>query len=163
MSKNKPTTQQLELACKHVDEMQKAGMTLNHAIRLLELLTDMYAKTGQEGKAKVWHVGDVPQNQWSIAARKLRKLKPRVKAGSILRVEHGTPRRQFAKKILELYRKKRKITPRDIKSIIKKYWKMAVITHEEDRRITRQEFRTPQARWAFYRIRFSKNSPNALR
>ena len=44
MSKNAPTIKQLELACRHVNELMAAGLTENMAIRNLELFANVYAK-----------------------------------------------------------------------------------------------------------------------
>jgi hypothetical protein len=46
--------------------------------------------------------------------------------------------------------------------LVRKYWRIAVITHEEDRKISRKWFKSPQERWAAAGIRFPKNSPNAM-
>jgi hypothetical protein len=43
-SVNAPTIEQLAIACRHVDELRKAGCTENTAVRILELLADVYAK-----------------------------------------------------------------------------------------------------------------------
>lgn len=137
-------------------------MTLNHAIRLLELIADVYARVLMGGKPNVWHADDVAANQWSLAARKAIRENPKAAYGTFLRVEHGTPRREFALKILALYEKGR-LTPRAMRVIVNKYWRVAVLTHEEDRRIRRKPlFKMPQERWAHYGIKFPKGSPNAI-
>lgn len=162
MSKNKPTIRQLQLACRHINEQIAAGMSLNHAIRLLELIADVYAMTHEDGKANVWHPKRVPSDRWSIAARREHRAKPNVPTGTYLRVEHGTPRRQFAGFVRELHKRRRLNAP-NMARLIKRYWKMAVITHEEDRRLKRRnKFKNPVERWAEARIRFPKDSPNGL-
>src|SRR5665647_1602742 len=100
MSKNKPTIGQLRIACRHIEELMAAHMTENHAIRTLELLADMYAKTHTGGTASVHHVRQVPREQWSLAAMKAKKANGKAKAGTYLRVEHGTPRRDFAREVI---------------------------------------------------------------
>jgi hypothetical protein len=59
-TKNNTTIPQLKLACRHIKEMMALDMTENHAIRLLELIADVYAKVASGGKAKPYYVGDVP-------------------------------------------------------------------------------------------------------
>jgi hypothetical protein len=164
MNKNKPTIKQLKICCRHVDELINAKMSENHAIRTLELIGDMYAMTYAGGKASVFKVSLVPRDQWSLAALRARKHKPNAKAGSYLRVEHGTPRRAFARNIRKkLYRQKR-LTKETMARLVKKYWTLAVVTHEEDARLERSKaFSTPQRRYADAGIRFPKNSPNAMK
>lgn len=160
VSKNNTTIPQLKLACRHIKEMMALDMTENHAIRLLELIADVYAKVACGGRAKVWYVDDVPRIQWSLAALRWRKAHPRKRAGTNLRVEHGTPRRIFAKKVFDLCNARR-LTTSTMNRLVKKCWRIAVVTHEEDRRISRKQFKTPHERWAAAGIRFPKNSPNA--
>lgn len=134
-------------------------MTENLAIRTLELLADLYAKTHSGGKASVYHVKEVPTEQWSLAAIRAGKRKRNAPPGSYLRVEHGTPRRDFARRVLALY-KKRRLTEQTMRSLVRRYWKLAVITHEEDRRLKRRDkFASPTRRWAAAGIRFRKSSP----
>src|SRR5665213_4593935 len=104
MSKNALTIDQLQLACRHVEEMIAAGVTENFAIRTLELFADVYAKRhmGGKGQNSPHHVGQV--ELWSVAAIKMRESTPHTRAGDHFRVEHGTPRRGFARKVLVLYR-----------------------------------------------------------
>jgi hypothetical protein len=88
------------MACRHIDEMMAAGISENHAIRTLELFSDFYAKLHQGGAPSVHHADEV--KLWSAAARKIRANNPKAKAGGCLRVEHGTPRRVFARKVMAL-------------------------------------------------------------
>ncbi len=152
-SKNQPTIKHLHIVCRHVGEMEKAGITENHAIRILELLTDIYAKLYMGGSATPHHISQV--KLWSIKAKKLQKRYPKVK----LRVEHGTPRRGFARKVLNFYRRK-KLTKKTMNMLVKKYWKLAVITIDEDYRLNKiarsSIFKTPEARWQAAGIRFPK-------
>ena len=145
------------MACRHVGEMKKAGVTENHAIRLLELFADVYAKLMNGGSASPHSVSQVSLR--SIAARRWLQNNPKAKPGSYLRVEHGTPRRGFAKKVLNLYRRK-KLNKKRMNMLVNKYWKLAVITIDEDRRLNKiarsSIFKTPEARWQMARIRFPK-------
>lgn len=151
-SKNQPTIKQLHVACRHVGEMGKEGITTNHAIRILELLTDVYAKLLKGGSASPHSAEQV--ELWSVAARKFKYSKP---YGNNVRVEHGTPRRAFAVKVLGLYRKG-KLNKHEMDNLVKKYWKLAVITIEEDRKLGKiarsKMYQTPELRWKAAGIRF---------
>src|SRR5580658_7191439 len=103
MSKNKLSIEHLALACKHVIEMRALGVTENLAIRTLELFADVYAKMALGGSATPHHVRQVPLSQWSIEARTHRIQYPDAPPRNYLRVEHGTPRRAFARDVMKLY------------------------------------------------------------
>ena len=120
MSKNAITIDQLRIACRHVEEMRAAGVTENLAIRTLELFADVYAKLRVVGNASPHHVDEV--KLWSVKARQLRNAKPDAKPRDNFRVEHGTPRRGFAREVLALYRKD-KLNERTIKELVKRHWK----------------------------------------
>ena len=94
MSKNTITVPQIELACRHVQEMISAGVTENLAIRILEHFVDVYAKLFTGGSATPHHVDQV--ELWSVEALKIREEYPNAKPKDYFRVEHGTPRRQTA-------------------------------------------------------------------
>ncbi|MGA7871583.1 MAG: hypothetical protein WCA22_11865 [Candidatus Binatus sp.] len=100
MSKNSITIDQLKLACRHVNEMIHAGVRENLAIRTLELFADKYAKLKKLKKTGPNNVNQV--KLWSIKARNLLDAKPDAKPRDYFRVEHGMPRRGFARKIREL-------------------------------------------------------------
>jgi hypothetical protein len=100
-SKNALTIEQLALTCRHFEEMIAAGVTENLAIRILELFADVYAKVHMGGNATPHHVRQVAL--WSVEARKIRNHNPNAIPKDNFRVEHGTPRRDFARKVLELY------------------------------------------------------------
>ena len=51
ISKNQITLEQLQIACGHVEELVRAGVTKNLAIRTLELFADVYAKIESGGSA----------------------------------------------------------------------------------------------------------------
>jgi hypothetical protein len=128
---NSPTLNQLKLACRHVVEMREAGMTENVAIRMLEGLANGYAKFRVHNNCSPDHVDQF--TYWSKAARKAKATNPKGAAGTYLRVEHSTPRRDFARDVLKAY-KAGKLTERWMKNHCNKKWKIAVLTHEEDRR-----------------------------
>lgn len=157
ISKNQPTIKQLQVACRHVDELMAVNVTENHAIRTLELFTDVYAKLLNGGSATPHHVDQV--KLWSIAARKWRRLHPKTKPGRYLRVEHGTPRRGFARKVLEIYRRGT-LSRKTMDKLVRKYWKLAVITSNEDKRLNKlarsKMYKTPEDRWLAAGIRFPR-------
>jgi hypothetical protein len=72
-------------------------------------------------------------------------------------VEHGTPRRSFARKVLKLYQRDN-LNAKTMAKLIKRYWKLAVITLEEDERLNKvarsKIFKTPEERWAAAGIAF---------
>jgi hypothetical protein len=74
VSRNAVTIAQLELACRHTEEMMAAGVTENMAIRTLELFVDVYAKLHIGGAASPHHVDDV--KLWSVDALRLRNRMP---------------------------------------------------------------------------------------
>lgn len=156
MSKNRPTIEHLQMACRHVGELMAAGVTENHAIRTLELFADIYAKLHNGGSATPHHVKQV--KLWSVAALKLRKANPDAKPLNFLRVEHGTPRRAFARKVLELHGQG-KLNDRSMARLVKRHWLLAVITLNEDLRLNKVAgftYRTPVERWAAAGIKFPR-------
>lgn len=152
MSKNYPTIKQIQLVCRHYDELIAVGVPENHAIRLLELMTDVYANLLTGGRPGVYSAGLI--KLWSLAARKYKFKKP---FGKYVRVEHGTPRRILARMVLDLYHK-HKLSKPELDKIVKKYWKLAVITLEEDRRLNKiarsTMYKKPELRWRAAGIRF---------
>ena len=155
VSKNTVTIDQLVLACRHFQEMVEAGVTKNIAIRTLELFAEVYAKLHMGGSATPHHVDQV--ELWSVNARRIRDRVPDVKPRDCFRVEHGTPRRGFALKVLELYRKD-KLSAKTMAKLVERYWKLAVITLQEDERLNKvarsKTFKTPEERWAEAKIKF---------
>ncbi|MEO9167852.1 MAG: hypothetical protein ABI230_05565 [Aestuariivirga sp.] len=156
-SVNRVTIEHLKIACRHVQEMMAAGMTENHAIRLLELFADVYAKLHNGGSAVPHHVSQVPYTQWSVAAKQLKRQNPNIKASGNLVVEHGTPRRQFARLIRRLFENSA-LTEKEMASLVKRYWKLAVVTKQEDQYLNSKFrnilFSTPKKRWAAADIEF---------
>jgi hypothetical protein len=158
VSKNQLTVDHLRIACRHVQELVDAGVTENLAIRTLELFTDVYAKLLNGGSATPHHVLQIPREQWSEAARELWHKSPRLKPRDYLRVEHGTPRRAFARMVLELYRTNDFSEP-SLARLVKTYWKLAVITLDEDSRLNQlarsKPFSSPDERWQHANISFA--------
>ena len=154
-SKNRPTIEHLHIACRHVDELIAAGVTENLAIRTLELFADVYAKLLTGGSATPHHVNQV--QLWSVAALKLKAAHPNAKPRDHFRVEHGTPRRALARKIMALYREG-KLTEQSMDVLVNKLWKLAVITIDEDMRLNKvarsKGFAAPEERWAAAEIVF---------
>ena len=155
MLKNAITIDQLNLACHHVEEMIASGVTQNLAIRTLEFFADVYAKLLMGGSPTPHHVSQV--ELWSVKARNLRKNNPEGKPKDLFRVEHGTPRREFARKVLALHQKER-LNEKSMQRLVHRYWKLAVITLEEDHRLNRvarsRMFATPEKRWSAAGIQF---------
>ena len=155
MSKNVPTIKQLKIACRHVVELIEAGMTENLAIRSLEQYANIYAKYRIVGNANPDHVDQY--KLWSKAASAALIAYPKRRVGDHLRVEHGTPRRQFARWVLKAFKGQR-LTKEWMDKLCDRKWKVAVITHEEDKRLSKlgrsKLFTTPQSRWKFVKIRF---------
>jgi hypothetical protein len=155
-SKNQPTIQQLILLCRHIDEMEKIGMTRNHSIRLLELTADVYAKLLKGGSASPHSAGQV--GLWSVAAKKAKRVHPKMRNGEYLIVEHGTPRRAFALRVFNDLYLRDKLNEVEMNKLVRKYWKLAVITKEEDHMLTKiarsKMYSSPEKRWATAGIKF---------
>jgi hypothetical protein len=149
-SKNKVTINHLKLVCRHVREMREAGISENYAIRILEMFADGYAKGHFGGSASPHHVREVPRRQWSVAAREVWERTRNPKAKDLLRVEHGTPRRAFARRVMELFDKDA-LTEDAMATLSQKLWKLAVITIEEDARLNKvarsKAADSPDERW----------------
>jgi hypothetical protein len=155
MSRNSITIDQLNLACRHGEEMKAARVTENLAIRTLELFTDVYAKLLMGGSATPHRVDQI--ELWSVKAKSLKKKIPNGKPKNLFWVEHGTARREFARKALGLYQKGR-LNEKSMRMLVNHYWKLAVITLEEDQRLNTVArstmFKTPAERWAAAGIHF---------
>ena len=87
----------------------------------------------------------------------LRDARPDAKPKDYFRVEHGTPQRGFARMVLALQRRN-ELTEDTATDLVKKFYKLAVITLEEDQQLNRiarsKVFDTPDARWAAAGIEF---------
>ena len=154
MSKNSITIEQIRITASCMEQLLESGMTENLAIRHLEKLVDVYAKFKIIGKVSVDHVDEF--SLWSKAALKAKEDNLDKKAGEYLRVEHGTPRRKFARLVLDAF-KEGKLNKIWMDNHCSELWKVAVITHEEDSRLNKiktREFETPDARWASVSIEF---------
>jgi len=87
-------------------------------------------------------------------ALKAKKEKTNLKYGYYLRIEHGTPRRQFARLVLEAFRHN-KLTKLWMDKLCDTKWKVAVITQDEDKRLARSKLdKSPEARWEVAKIKF---------
>lgn len=157
MSKNAITIDQIKLACRHVEEMMEANVTENLAIRTLEIFTDIYAKLLKQGNASPHHVNQVSKEFWSVEAKKVEEVTPDLKPKDHLRVEHGTPRRAFARMVLEKY-KNQELDDDNMRELVHLYWKLAVITLDEDKKLNNiarsKIFSSPDERWAAAGIMF---------
>ena len=148
MSKNSITIEQLTAACRQFEEMLSLGVSENFAIRQLELFANAYAKFHVIGNVSPDHVDHY--KLWSEAAIALVKENPNSRTSGLLRVEHGTPRRQFARMIYRQW-KDDEISESWMEITLQKMWKVAVITVEEDRRLNKSArsklFDNPFDRW----------------
>jgi hypothetical protein len=157
MSKNAVTIKQLKLACSHVNQLTKAGMTQNMAIRHLEFIVDVYASLLIQGAALPYSAKQF--KLWSKAAKKAHMAHPNRPFGLHLRVEHGTPRRQLARFVLDGFAKG-KLSKKWMDGLCKRKWKIAVITHDEDGRLSKlprsKIYGSPAKRWEAANIKFSK-------
>lgn len=158
-SVNQINIKHLRLACRHYYEMRKAGITKNWAIRTLELFVDNYARqyTGGKGRFNVLRAKDI--TLWSKKARKYKNgiIIGKLKAGNLVRVEHGTPRRSFAEWVINLD-EKGKLNSRSVNHLVDTKWELAVITLQEDGRLNESSrikpFDSPRKRWASVGIKF---------
>jgi hypothetical protein len=148
MSKNSITIEQLNLACRQHEEMLALGVTENFSIRQLEMFVNAYAKLRVIGHVSPDHVGHY--ELWSDAAISLRRKNPNCQKDGLLRVEHGTPRRQLARIIYQQW-KTAELSEAWMDQTIQDLWKVAVITVEEDRRLNKTArsklFDSPFERW----------------
>lgn len=156
MSKNAVTLEQLEIACRNVIELRAAGMTENLAIRNLEQFANIYAKLHHLGHASPDHANQY--DQWSLKALEAEAANPGRRHGEYLRVEHGTPRRQFARLVLAGFEKG--VLSEDwLNDLCDRRWRVAVITHEEDRLLNRSSVADdPEERWKSAGIEFGRNT-----
>ena len=165
ISKNALTISQLQLACRHVEEMIAANVTENFAIRTLELFADIYAKChmGGKGQTSPHHAKQV--ELWSVASLGVLQTNPHAMArpGDYFRVEHGTPRRGFARKVLSLYQHHKELNEVKVKELVERHWKLAVITLDEDQLLNKkarsQVYDTPEERWMAAGIEFPADIP----
>lgn len=156
MSKNAFTIEQLKLACSHVMELIDAGVSENLAIKSLETYANDYAKHLLLGRIPPENA-DLYDN-WSEAARIAKAENPEKPYREYLRIEHGTPKRQFARLVLDGFKEK-KLTKPWMDRLCHDRWKVAVITLAEDERLSELGGRStlldaPDTRWAAAKIKF---------
>jgi len=123
---------QLIAACQAFDVMIKAGVIENLAIRSLTFVVGVYADNVHGGR----------RLPISRAARRAAK--------SEWRREHGAPKVPFARLIMKAYREG-KLTEAVADALCEKHWQIAIITKEEDRRITANGWRSKLGDSAFAR------------
>ena len=156
ISRNHITITQLQIACRHFQELRTANVTENYAIRTLELFVDSYSKI-LHGSAPIPHHVDHVK-LWSIQAQSIRNSGISYKPRDYLRVEHGTPKRALARLVFQMFEEGR-INEENVNALVSKHWKLAVITIEEDIRLNKTDrstlFETPDERWAAAGISFS--------
>lgn len=97
----------------------------------------------------------VPLNSvpvWSVAAKRATSSKD-------VMIEHGTPKSEFVKLVYDVYIVG-KLTEALLVSMVENLWWIAVITKEEDARLSSSGWRSkahddgPKARWAAVGIQF---------
>ena len=170
-SKNDITIEQLNMACGHFNELVKAGVTQNIAIRQPLKMVDIYAKMRVIGKCSVDKANEF--KHWSIEAKKVWDQAilndPNAKYGSFVRIEHGTPRTQFTQIVLAKYSENKSLTIKIMEDLIRRKWKVAVITRDQDARINANGDRinpgskSPEKRWHDAGIEFPDGSkPNGI-
>jgi hypothetical protein len=152
LSINAVTFNQLEVACRHVDELMATGMTKNLAIRNLQEYVNRYGKMRELGRIGPDDVGQY--ELWSKEALAARAANHGLKSGQYMRIEHGTPRRQIARLVPEKYHKG-ELTREWMDDLCARMWRVAVVTHEEDSRLNhlnrlarRPLYADPAEHWA---------------
>jgi hypothetical protein len=89
---------------------------------------------------------------WSVAAKRAANNKE-------VMIEHGTPKSEFVKLVYDVYIAG-KLTEELLRSMVENLWWIAVITKEEDARLSSGGWRSkahddgPKARWAAVGIQF---------
>ena len=152
---NDVTIPQLVLACEQVDEMIAAGITENLGIRILEHLADLYAKRRNGGSASPYKASHV--KVWSKNAAALYAANPCRPFKDCFCVEHGTPRRAFARMVRGLHTS-RELTADRMNKLVDERWKIAVLTHDEHAQLNKvarsRSLNTPEERWALINLEF---------
>jgi len=154
MSINIVTIEHLEISCLCMKQLLQAGMTENSAIRHLEFLANNYAKYRHLGKLSPDHADEY--KIWSKSALLAKKHSPDKKYREFLRIEHGTPRRRFARTIYDQFLKG-SLTEKWMNQHCDSKWKVAVITLDEDKelnKLAKREFNSPDERWEAAGIKF---------
>jgi hypothetical protein len=135
------------LALAYMKKLRDAGVTHNKVHREIMFRIDgaNNARKGHYSGAKGFNKSTI--DLWSAKALAAFKKDPTVK----LRVEHGSPRTPFAQRIFNLYLRD-KLTEKLFNKMLDEHYKLAVITLEEDKRISANGHRsvmhdTPDMRW----------------
>ena len=158
ISKNNITPRQLNLVCKHVQEQIDFEITKNFAMRPLILMADVYPKLKKIGNASPDRADQF--ELWSKEAVKLweQKLKehPKPPFGKYLRNEHGFTKTMFAEKVLTKYTKDGPLDEEMLAGLVEKYWRVAVITLDEDKKLdrTNKDGKSAENRWKDAGIEF---------
>ena len=130
---------QLNLVCIHVEAQIDALISPNFAMRPLILMADVYAKLRIIGNANPDRADQF--EKWSNEAVNLWKQKlketPKPSFGSYLRCEHGFGKTKFAEIVLDTFKKNGKLTETTMDNLVDKYWRVAVITLKEDKKLDR--------------------------
>lgn len=153
------TIEQISCACRHVTELVALGLKENMAIRTLELMVNVHAKCLAGYPPAPDHADQF--DLWSTAATKLKTVLPVERRGR-LRVEHGTPKRAFAKIVKKTY-DDGKLNEQSLEALVERRWRVAVITVEQDARISELGLRStvfddPYERWRLAGIEFPSSS-----
>jgi hypothetical protein len=133
------TYAQLIASCQAFDTMIKARVIENLAIRSLTMVIGVYADEVHGGKI--------------LLVSRAARLAPHAER----RREHGAPRVPFARLIMKTW--ENKSSEAHALALIEKHWQIAIITKEEDQRLTALGLRSKliesaQARWAVAGIVF---------
>lgn len=154
-SKNQYTAEQIGLVCRHVGEQCQAGISENFALRSLIVMVDAYAKLRKLGVANPDRADQF--ETWSVAAVELWKRKkdekPPPPFGRHLRNEHGYGKSAFARRVLKTYKDSGgHLTEETMDSLVDKYWRVAVVTLYEDKRLNGRDRsnegqRSAEERW----------------
>jgi hypothetical protein len=151
-------------ACDHCKKSRELGAGAHHTRWWLGNQLEGYARGLHGLKHNSYaHVSavSVPLNSvpvWSVAAKRATNLKE-------VMIEHGTPKSEFVKLVYDVY-VAGKLTEEMLISMIENLWKIAVITKEEDARLSGAGLRskrmeTPEARWAAVGIQFEQEARSA--
>jgi len=161
MSKSKSTNEvsieQLEMVCRHVIEQEDVQLSENYRMRLITLLADTYAKQREIGTTspdsadmfRKWSIEAI--RVWDEASKEDKNPKyGKPKYGKYVRNEHGYGKNMFARRVVQAYENAGgSLTRRAMNKLVKEYWRVAVISLEEDKRLdrTNKEELPAEERW----------------
>ena len=123
-------------------------------------MADVYAKLKIIGNASPDRADQF--EKWSKEAVKLwsqkLKEKPKPPFGRYLRNEHGFGKTRFAEKVLEKYKTDGKLGEEMMDELVDRYWRVAVITLEEDKKLDRTNTagKSAEHRWSDAGIEFEE-------